>query len=79
MAIIGDFEKKLDNFEKCYHHFCFTNLVTQYCSTSVCHGLGPFVWFFWVFPTCFPLSQEKIAKMDQDHEKHWSNSVELPD
>ena len=31
LAILGDFEKKLDNFEKCYYHFCFTNLVTQYC------------------------------------------------
>ena len=30
LAILGDFEKKLDNFEKCYYHFCFTNLVTQY-------------------------------------------------
>ena len=42
MAILGDFEKKLDNFEKCYYDFYFTNLVPQYCLTSVCHGLGPF-------------------------------------
>ena len=43
MAILGDFEKKLDNFEKCYYHFCFTNLVTQYCLLNFvgCFQDGP--------------------------------------
>ena len=49
LAILGDFEKKLDNFEKCYYHFCFTNLVTQFCLTSICHGHSPFLEFFRVF------------------------------
>ena len=49
LAILGHFEKKLDKFEKCYYHFCFTNLVTQYCLTSICHGHRPFLEYFWVF------------------------------
>ena len=49
LAILGNFEKKIDNFEKCYYHFCFTNQVTPYCFTSDCHGLGLFVCFFLSF------------------------------
>ena len=46
MAIMADFEKELDNFEKCYYYFCFTNLITQYYLTGVYHSLGPLLQFF---------------------------------
>ena len=51
MVIMWDFQKKLDNFENCYYHFYFTNLITQYCLTSVGHCHAPFLWFFQVFPS----------------------------
>ena len=51
LAILGDFEKKLDNFEKCYYHFCFTNLVTQYCLLNFVVYFQVVVEFCRIFPS----------------------------